>query len=637
MDAGEDLAVSASAVVERELQQLVGFLHGLARLDLDGAEIGLAERVKVDLLLRQRLDLQRGKRGLFLRCLDLLQLGQRLFRVDAGEDGLALVDGHICGQDAPRSGSIPRRDGRIRADLREDPLTGLRRDREQQRRADTHGLEQVIHDGGQTGLFALVLRELPRSRLVDILVRALDALERLVEAVLKLELVHLGLIAAAQTGQQLDERVVLRPGLALRRERAAEVFLNHRRRPGDEVAKVVGEVDVDRVDQQLVGEVAVGAERERAQQEEAQRVHAEALGQHIGIDDVALRLRHLAAVDDEPAVAVDMLRQRLFEAHEHCRPDNGVEPDNLLADDVYRGPVFRIVVVFFVLIAERRDIVGQRVEPDIDHVLRVERDGDTPRERRAGHTEVFKARIDEVFDHLVDAGARLQIVGVDEQIAHAIRVFGQAEEIGFLLRVVNLAAAVRAFAVLQLRFGPEALARRAVFALVRALIDVALVIHLLEDALDGFDMIVVGRADETVVRDVHQLPEVEDALFPADDLVHELLRGHARGLGLLFDLLAVLVRAGEEHHVLAAQPVIARDRVGRDGGIGVADVELCRRIIDRCCNIKRILFCHCISLFPAHAEWKRRESCTSLEYPFSTFLSTNLSKTACPARRNLIG
>ena len=249
MDAGEDLAVSASAVVEREFQQLVGFLHGLARLDLDGAEIGLAERVKVDLLLRQRLDLQRGKRGLFLRCLDLLQLGQRLFRVDAGEDGLALVDGHICGQDAPRSGSIPRRDGRISADLREDLLTGLRRDREQQRRADTHGLEQVIHDGGQTGLFALVLRELPRSRLVDILVRALDALERLVEAVLKLELVHLGLIAAAQTGQQLDERVVLRPGLALRRERAAEVFLDHRRRPGDEVAKVVGEVDVDRVDQ----------------------------------------------------------------------------------------------------------------------------------------------------------------------------------------------------------------------------------------------------------------------------------------------------------------------------------------------------------------------------------------------------
>ena len=607
MDAGEDLAVSSSAVVKREFQQLVGLFHGLARLDLDGAEIGLAERVKVDLLLRQRFDLQRGERGLFLCGLDGLQLGQRLFRVDAGEDGLALVDGHGRGQDAPRAGGVPRGDGRIRADLREDLLAGLRRDREQQRRADAHGLEQVIHDGGQTGLLALVLGELPRGGLVDILVRALDALERFVEAVLQLELVHLGLIAAAQTGQQLDERVVLRPGLALRRERPAEVFLDHRRRPGDEVAEVVGEVDVDRVDEQLVREVAVGAERERAQQEEAQRVHAEPLGQHIGIDDVALRLRHLAAVNDEPAVAVDMLRQRLFEAHEHRGPDDRVEADDLLADDVYRGPVFRIVVVFFVLIAEGRDIVGQRVEPDIDDMLRVERDGDAPGERRAGHTEILEARIDEVLDHLVDAGARLQIVGVDEQIAHTVGVFGEAEEVGLLLGVHHGAPAVGAAAVLQLRLGPEALARRAVFTLVRALIDVALVVHLLEDALDGLDMIVVGRADEAVVGNVHQLPEIQNALVALDDLVDELLRRDTRGLGLLFDLLAMLVRAGEEHHVLAAQAVIARDRVGRDGAVGVADVELCRRIVDRRCDIKCILFCHCISLFPASAEWKRRK------------------------------
>ena len=66
------LAVSASAVVEREFQQLVGFLHGLARLDLDGAEIGLAERVKVDLFGKIRLDLQGGKQALELLLMKLL-------------------------------------------------------------------------------------------------------------------------------------------------------------------------------------------------------------------------------------------------------------------------------------------------------------------------------------------------------------------------------------------------------------------------------------------------------------------------------------------------------------------------------------------------------------------------------------
>ena len=103
----------------------------------------------------------------------------------------------------------------------------------------------------------------------------------------------------------------------------------------------------------------------------------------------------------------------------------------------------------------------------------------------------------------------------------------------------------------------------------------------------------------TITTDWAQLKTVQEQMNLAEIMLEV-------GLGLLFDLLAMLVRAGEEHHVLAAQTVVARDRIGRDGGIGVADVELCRRIIDRRCDIKCILFCHLISFFPASAEWKRR-------------------------------
>ena len=48
MDAGENGALDAGAVVQRELQKLLGLLYGLAGEDLNGTEIGLREGLKVD-------------------------------------------------------------------------------------------------------------------------------------------------------------------------------------------------------------------------------------------------------------------------------------------------------------------------------------------------------------------------------------------------------------------------------------------------------------------------------------------------------------------------------------------------------------------------------------------------------------
>ena len=69
VNAGEDGAVGASAVVERKVQQLLGLLDGLARLDLHSAEIALGEGIKVDELLKQRLD---GDLGVINRGLERL-------------------------------------------------------------------------------------------------------------------------------------------------------------------------------------------------------------------------------------------------------------------------------------------------------------------------------------------------------------------------------------------------------------------------------------------------------------------------------------------------------------------------------------------------------------------------------------
>ena len=62
-------------------------------------------------------------------------------------------------------------------------------------------------------------------------------------------------------------------------------------------------------------------------------------------------------------------------------------------------------------------------------------------------------------------------------------VFAHPEEVGFFLGFGDLAPAVGAFAIHQLAVGPERLARRAVFALIGALVDIALLVQLAEDGL----------------------------------------------------------------------------------------------------------------------------------------------------------
>ena len=287
-----------------------------------------------------------------------------------------------------------------------------------------------------------------------------------------------------------------------------------------------------------------------------------------------------------------MLGQGHIHAHQHRGPDDGVEADDLLADEMHIGRPEGLVVavgIFVVHEAERRRVVEQRVDPDVHDMLGVEVNGDAPLEARAGDAEILQARVNEVVDHLVDAGARQQEVRVDEQVTHAVRVLGQAEEIGLFLGVHNRAAAVGAAAVDELALGPKALAGGAVLADILALVDVALFIHLLEDFLDGGNMVVVGGADEAVIADVHQLPQILDALGALDDVIDELLRRNTGLLGLQLDLLAVLVGAGQELDVVALQPLVAGHSVGSDGAVGMADVQLIAGIIDRRCNVEFFL------------------------------------------------
>ena len=272
-----------------------------------------------------------------------------------------------------------------------------------------------------------------------------------------------------------------------------------------------------------------------------------------------------------------------------------MEPDDLLAHEVYIGrPELLQIVIAVILKAQGGHVVKEGIDPHVDHVARVKVHGHAPGEAGPGDAQVLQAGLDEVVDHFVDPAPGLQEIRVFKQVLHPVGILGEPEEIGFLLRVLDLPAAVGALAVYQLAFGPEAFAGLAVFALVGALVDVTVVMHLLEDLLDGRHMVVVGGADEPVIGDIHQLPQVQHAAGALHDLVHKLLGGDTGLLGLVLDLLAVLIGARQEHDVAALQPLVAGHGIGGHGAVGVANVQLGGGVVDGGRNVEFFfaLFAH---------------------------------------------
>ena len=124
------------------------------------------------------------------------------------------------------------------------------------------------------------------------------------------------------------------------------------------------------------------------------RVHAEQAHQIVRVDHIAERLGHLALAHQQPRVAEHLLGQGLAQRHQEDRPVNRVETDDVLADQVHvRRPEALVVLVMVAvrIIAAEGDIVGQRVQPDVDHMTGVKVHRDAPGERGAGHAQVLQA------------------------------------------------------------------------------------------------------------------------------------------------------------------------------------------------------------------------------------------------------
>ena len=161
-------------------------------------------------------------------------------------------------------------------------------------------------------------------------------------------------------------------------------FGDHRQRTLRQIAEIVGEIGIDTRDDGLVVVAAVLTERHFAHEEIAHLIDAVLRRHGEGIDDVADRLRHLLAAVEQEAVAEDPLGNLDAGRHQECGPVDGVETHDILAGDVQIGrPVTLEFGALDVGIAGGRDVIRQRIHPDIHHMGRSARHLDAPVERRS--------------------------------------------------------------------------------------------------------------------------------------------------------------------------------------------------------------------------------------------------------------
>ena len=280
-----------------------------------------------------------------------------------------------------------------------------------------------------------VLGQLPGRGRIDVAVQRADEFPDGAERLLEREVRHLALDprvrACAASAWTCWSSAVAGPG---RPSRMAPNLDDQGRRPAREVAEVVGEVGVETADEGLLAEVGVEAEGHLAQEEVAEGVVAVLVRELKGLDDVADRLGHLPAAERPVAVDVQAPVERDPGRVEHGGPVDAVRLEDVLADQVLDvGP--ELLVERAVGVAESREVVDQRVEPDVGDVLVVEGQRDAPREPRLrpADGEVLE-RLAQEAQHLVAVALGLDEARVVlEVLDQPVLVLRHLEEVVLLL------------------------------------------------------------------------------------------------------------------------------------------------------------------------------------------------------------
>ena len=264
---------------------------------------------------------------------------------------------------------------------------------------------------------------------------------------------------------------------------------------------------------------------------------------------------------------------------------------NVFADDLEgRRPQFaelRQIAPFLGQIAGKGDVVDEGIEPHIGHEIRVEGQGNTPRETllRAGNAQIRPLRALNGLQKVPAAELRLHAVGVGgHELAQPSHMGTEVEVPVFLLQLNDFAPLLAELTLfVALLVGQELLLAHGIKALVGLFVQATLIPQVAEDFLHTSLVPRVRGSGPTVIGYAQSLPEVDETLR---HLVGVFLRGDALRIRLLLYLLAVLVHTGQQIRLLPAHSVPTCQHVCQHLLVGVSDVGFSVRVIDCCCDVE---------------------------------------------------
>ena len=558
--------------------------------DFDRVAVLRCSRLRLRLFLRRfGLGLRRGLgRQVFLAGFDHLVDGRLL---DTAQQRFELGD-FVAGQ---RRGQIGP--GQI-ADLQErfGALGRLRQHRLEIDRELGEQVERGRADLLQLVLAAVFLGQLPGCALGDIGVGLVgqrhDLANRLGKAALLVvfgDLVGSGGEALEQLGlvQRIRQLAVEALGDEVRAAAGDVDVLAHQVRidSGHEVVEV--QVEILDLARQLGGEVV------------AQEFRRQMFQPGARLDEGAARLGHLLAVDGEKAVRMDRRGRAIAGAFQHGRPEQGMEIDDVLADEVVQlgvgiglpemVEVERLALGLAPLaqVGKARHIADRCIQPDIEILVFGARDLEAEIGRVAGDVPVLESGL-EPFVELAGHGL-LQMIAAGPVVQEGLEI-GELEEIVFgvaldgrgagqhrdridqFRRLVGRAADFAGIAILLCRAAfrafasDEAIRQEHLFFFVVGLRDGATgdMTGLFQARVDlGGQLAVFVRMGRVVVVEADQ-EVVEILLVLGADVGNELLGFDAHVARLEHDRRAVRVVRADIDAVVAAQLLEAHPHVGLD-------------------------------------------------------------------------
>ena len=360
------------------------------------------------------------------------------------------------------------------------------------------------------------------------------------------------------------------------------VFFNHANSSVEQVAQVVSKVRVNTGDECVAGEVAVITENDFAEQEVTDSVCAKFVNESQRVNNIAFGFGHFVAIDYQPAVTVNFLRQFYAHSFQHDGPNDGVEAHDFFTNKVQgcRPEFVEHCIVSTVFNAGQ--IVEQCVKPNVNNVFFVEGYRNTPVKGGAGNAQIFQALFYEI-NHFVTTACRLDEVGVFfNKLQPPVLVFGQLEEVAFFLHFFYGATAVRAFAIYQLAFQPVGFAGYAVQAFVVLFIDVALFKNFGQNVLNNFVVTFFAGADEVVVGNVQFIPQLFEV---SDDGINVFNGGNAFFLSFALNFEAMFVTAGEEENFFAFCAVETSQGICNGGAVSMTNVQFVTGVVNGGGNI----------------------------------------------------